>query len=207
MAKRRPGSGKKRPSQSGSGRRKPYVRKPPFGVDKAESLIESKFERAALHLRRYFNKKGPMIDTRIVVHRHADDTVTADLDIVPLSPKLKIEGPEGLIFQLHPVLDKTAVRGAWLSIVFFNRPVTIDAEFRRQYAKTRGQLYYKTHSRRWKKDLTAIIVEQARRSQRQFYKIHESRPTKVTVRAWWHPKANRPNRAKSNKPSKGETDE
>lgn len=208
MAKKRPGSGR---SPSGPGR-KPYVRKPPFGPEKAESLIERKFENTARLLRKDLNKLEPTIDTRIVIHRHADDTITADLDIFPLRPDYD---PDDILMALHSVevkgkpvkvLDQSAIRGAWLSVVFFNPPSAVDVEQRKDYKVTRGQLTYKTHSRRWMKDRAAVIIEQARTSEKNFYEAHGAKPSKIAVRVWWSPEAKRPKRA-IDKKEKGEDDD
>ena len=199
MAKKRPGSGKKkRPSQSGSGR-KPYVRKPPFGIDKAEALTERKFEAIARHLRKKYNAVTPRIDTRINMFKYQDGTMTADLDIIPLVPDLDVDD---LLLELHgdrakgiPGIDQSAVRGSWLSVGFFNPPAAIDIEKRADYKHIRGQLFYKTHSRRWEKKLAASIVEQARTSQKLFFEQNDALPTKIVVRSWWSPISKRPQRA------------
>lgn len=203
MAKKRPGP-KKRPSQSQSGSgRKPYVRKPPFKPEKAESLITGKLAEVEEALNVEFNsfvsasgariwKEKAAISTDVKSWIHDDGTITADLSIVPNNRRVRIDD---ILMELHK-LDQTAVRGAWLSVGFYNPPsFQIDPETRTGYTKHRGKIFYKTHSRRWMKKHTAIIIEQARTSQYNFFAAHRRRPDKIVVRVWWSPEAKRPRRA------------
>lgn len=169
--------------------------------EKAQDLIVGKFKNMISILEKehpHVPGKPPPFSTEILSFVKSDDTVTADLRIMSISKNVNIDS---LLIDIHAGVDKTAVNGTWLSIGFYNPPnVAIESE--EGYRRTQGMLFYRTHSRRWTKQHSAIIVEQARSSTDAFKKKHNRRPLGIVIRAWWNIEGRRP-RYKP-KPEEGE---
>lgn len=185
---RKGGSGRP-PSGTSKGRKKPFkfhLRTP----QEARDHIVSIFRRAEAFIKQDHPSIGNRLPftTEILSYIKKDYSVTVDLRIMSIHEKVDIDK---VILSLHEKIDQTGVNGTWLSVGFYNPP-SISPESEEGYRRIRGQLFYRTFSRRWTKKQAVLILEQGRWSQAHFKKKHRRRPVGAVLRAWWNPLGKRP---------------